>query len=195
MVATSRLCGRGFQDKSTWWLKKTSPTAKRNSQHVCMHWSVQKGWRVYKRDAVRAFLQCKKLDRRVCMEPPPEAGEDPNYVWECISSVYGLGDAPRWWTDGVITAFQVEEARSMPGDRCTWMFLIRKEIFLNGKKVQRHKVWVWCSFHVGDFRYSAAAENMDSLEAILLKNFKMGDAEKDDFIFCASTSSIWSQSN
>ena len=94
MRACSRLCGRGFEDKH-WWIQRVSPTARRHIQRMCTHKSVQRQWAVWTRDARRAFLQVKVLDRRVCIKPPPEANEGPDVLWELQVPVYGIGDALR----------------------------------------------------------------------------------------------------
>lgn len=91
VTATSRLCARGFRD-AHWWIKKSSPTVRRHTQRCLQHESVQRNWRVCTRDARRAFLQVEKLLRRVCMEPPREAGEGPDTVWLLLKPVYGIGD-------------------------------------------------------------------------------------------------------
>ena len=46
-------------------------------------------------DIKTAFLQSKKLDRLVYLDPPKEANVPPGYIWKLSKCVYGLTDASR----------------------------------------------------------------------------------------------------
>ena len=42
------------------------------------------------------------------IQPPPEACEPDGTVWQACCGIYGLGDAPKWWTNSVkIVEFSV----------------------------------------------------------------------------------------
>ena len=48
-------------------------------------------------DMRTAFLQSKKLDQLVYLDPPKEVNVPPGYIWELSKCVYGLTGASRSW--------------------------------------------------------------------------------------------------
>ena len=180
MTATSRLCARGFQD-SHWWIRKSSPTVRRHTQRCLQHESVQRNWKVCTRDARRAFLQVEKLLRRVCVEPPPEANEDPGVVWLLLKPVYGIGDAPREWTDSCIDACKKAGGVQVLGDKCAFLFFRKTE---NPDGSQGEELWGWVCFHMDDFKISSSDADFDKFEQFLLDRFEMGARKEENFEFC-----------
>ena len=113
------------------------------------------------------------------LEPPPEANEPPDVVWQCLRPVYGLGDAPNWWSTDVAMTCEKTNGMCLLGDKCTWLFRRKKNKY--DKKTAKWNVdieiWGWISYHVDDFKCSSALEDHGKLDLTLLNAYEMGPEE------------------
>lgn len=62
--------------------------------------AVQQDMDIDKIDISQAFVQSEDLKpgSQLYLIPPPEANEDPSYVWKLVKPLYGLSIAPRAWS-------------------------------------------------------------------------------------------------
>ena len=68
--------------------------------------AVQHRRHLRKWDVSQAFTQSNKLAVPIYVRPPPGAEDDPDVVWELIRPLYGLGIAPKAWSDTLIKFIQ-----------------------------------------------------------------------------------------
>ena len=54
-------------------------------------------------DVSQAFVQSDKLAIPIYCRPPPGTESDPNVVWKLVRPLYGLGIAPKAWSDTLIS--------------------------------------------------------------------------------------------
>ena len=59
------------------------------------------GFKISTKDVRSAFLQGKRLERTVYVEPPCEM-KKPFVIWKLKKAAYGLGDAARNWYESVL---------------------------------------------------------------------------------------------
>ena len=120
----TRLVVCGFEDFQRPSVDTYSPTTSRTGQHLLLSTAVGRSWFLESFDISTAFLQGQSLSnvttksgdqRRAGMIPPrdcwdlareivevddfafPASGDELRLAWELYPSVYGLGDAPRFF--------------------------------------------------------------------------------------------------
>lgn len=93
----ARLVARGFQDKDAENLRNDSPTCSKEGLRVALAIMASNHWVCKSMDIKTAFLQSKKLERQVYLNPPKEANVPQGYIWKLSKCVYGLTDASRSW--------------------------------------------------------------------------------------------------
>ena len=78
-----------------------SPTVKRPSVKIMMCLATQHKWQVKCQDVTSAFLQAKKLERDIFVQPPPECGYTEPTLWKLLRPMYGLDEASFLWYETV----------------------------------------------------------------------------------------------
>lgn len=98
----ARLVARGYEETESY--RKDSPTVCKSTVRVLLSIAASMGWIVKTTDIKSAFLQGRKLDRRVFLKPPKEAGVAVGKIWELKHCLYGLNDAAREFYFSVVEA-------------------------------------------------------------------------------------------
>lgn len=173
--ATARLCAHGFRD-TDWWVRRSSPTARRETKRVGFTITLREGWRAFSLDATRAFLQTKLLSRNVCMTPPPQANVPAGYVWLLLKPVYGLNDAAHGWYVEFRGHVLFLGFVSVPGDQCTYV------IFLHAPG-KASRCMGWMCVHVDDTLFSIHPAWLDWFVVTLRRRVVFGDIDADSFTF------------
>ena len=78
-----------------------SPTVKRDSVKMMMALAAANKWQVKCQDVTSAFLQAKKLERKIYVIPPPECGYTEPTLWKLIRPMYGLDEASFLWYETI----------------------------------------------------------------------------------------------
>ena len=122
--AKARLVALGFQDADLGQVRTESPTASRRARSLWIQKTVNQRWKMCKADAKGAFLQGRRLDREVAVEPVPELREAyglrDDEVLLLTKAVYGLVDAPREWWLCLDAHFQENGWMVIGTEPCTW---------------------------------------------------------------------------
>jgi len=95
----ARLVARGFEEDES--IQKNSPTVCKSSVRVILAVAASRNWVVKTTDIKSAFLQGKKLERNVFLDPPREACEPEGKIWKLNHCLYGLNDAARQFYQSV----------------------------------------------------------------------------------------------
>jgi len=98
-----------------------SPTVDRHSIKLTLSVAANAKWRVRTMDVLAAFLQGRKIDRIVHVEPPKEfkkAGQ----VWRLRKGLYGLREASRLWFKELSADLESRGGQKMLGDKAVFLF-------------------------------------------------------------------------
>ena len=87
----ARMGARGYEEKDK--VPSDSPTVEKGNIRLLLTICQSKGWEVESSDVKSAFLQGRKLDRKVTLKPPKEANVARGILWELNVALYGLDDA------------------------------------------------------------------------------------------------------
>ena len=87
----ARLCARGFEEIGD--IPSDSPTVDKPNIRLLLLIAASHGWTIKLCDVKSAFLQGRKLERKVILTPPREAGVQRGKLWELQVALYGLDDA------------------------------------------------------------------------------------------------------
>ena len=87
----ARLVARGYEEPGN--VPSDSPTVEKANIRLMLTICQSKGWTVESSDVKSAFLQGRKLQRKVTLKPPREANVQKGTLWELNVALYGLDDA------------------------------------------------------------------------------------------------------
>ena len=89
----ARLVARGFEETQDF--RTDSPSCSKERLRVAISIIAAFGWTINSLDIKTAFLQGKKIEREIIVQPPKEANT--TNLWKLSKTVYGLADASRSW--------------------------------------------------------------------------------------------------
>ena len=101
----ARLVARGFEDQEN--VQKDSPTIGKMAFRAVITVAGSMEWEIKTTDIKSAFLQGKKLEREVYIQPPVEAGT--KNLWKLKRCLYGLNDAARQFYQSVVECLKLLE--------------------------------------------------------------------------------------
>lgn len=136
----ARLVARGFEEEFD--IPRDSPTVGKGGLKIFLTITASKFWDVKTTDIKSAFLQGKKLDRDVYLQPPKESITPVGMIWKLKHCLYGLKDGARQFYLSV-----KEELDKLGFEQCSVdpaLFCYRKDGRLHG---------IICS-HVDDFLHA-----------------------------------------
>ena len=93
-ILKARLCMRGDREPDKESIRADSPTAHKDSLKLALAIAANENWDIISADIRSAFLQGKRLDRKVYVVPPPEAHLK-GVLWLLEKAAYGLVDGSR----------------------------------------------------------------------------------------------------
>lgn len=79
-----------------------APTPPMEAVRMMLSHAAQHHRHLRKWDVRQAFTQSNKLAVPIYVRPPPGIEDDPDIVWELVRPLYGLGIAPKAWSDTLI---------------------------------------------------------------------------------------------
>ena len=163
----ARLVARGYEEVGEF--RKDSPTICKSSLRVLLCIAASKGWQVKTTDIKSAFLQGRKLERKVFLKPPKEAQVNEGTIWELNHCLYGLNDASREFYFSVVEAMKevgCQQSRLDPA-----LFYFSKNGCLMGIMAS----------HVDDFLHAGESEFGEHIMRKLRDRFLAGKIEVGNF--------------
>ena len=149
--------------------KIDSPTVKRTSVKILMTLAAQYGWEVKCQDVTSAFLQSKKLVRKIFVQPPKEMGYEEAILWLLIRPMYGLDEASYLWYETLRDAFLDKGGKKALTDPALFYF------HQDGVLIGLVAIWV-------DDVFSAGNELFQELVMTpITEQFKFGTFHAGDF--------------
>ena len=94
-IVKARLVARGYEEDNK-EIRSDSPTCQKDHIRMTLLLAVSNQWVLHSLDIKAAFLQGKKIDRELYVQPPKDFRE-PGVLWKLNKVVYGLCDASRNW--------------------------------------------------------------------------------------------------
>jgi len=85
-----------------------APTPPQEAVRYIFSHAVQNNRNLEKLDAVQAFTQANKLETPIYVMPPKGAEADSDTIWKLIRPLYGLGIAPKQWSDTLIEFLTIQ---------------------------------------------------------------------------------------
>ena len=166
----ARLCVRGDQEKDDNSIKKDSPTVDRATVKTLFAVAASNNWKVKTIDVTAAFLQGKKIERKVLVRPPMEYRRQ-DEVWQLEKGLYGLKEASMLWFKEVTEFFTANGCQVLTGDLAAFVFHHDGELV--GMVV----------IHVDDITLTGKEEWLDSITRELKVRFKISKEVMGDFIY------------
>ena len=77
-----------FQDEEAEFIRNDCPTCAKESLRIILTVICSFGWRINSMDVKTAFLQGKRFERTVYVEPPVEAEEVQGVLWKLNKCVW-----------------------------------------------------------------------------------------------------------
>ena len=169
VVVKARLVAKGFQDENSTTVRSDSPTCSKESLRVVLAVIATNGWECNSLDVKTAFLQGKKLEREVFLDPPKKAEVLKGKIWKLNKCVYGLSDASR-----------------------EWYLTVRQELKHLGGRVSKHDqaIFTWhdrsrlsgvIATHVDDFCWAGTKEFQSKVIGSIRKVFRIKSEESQCF--------------
>ncbi len=117
----ARLVVQGNLDNGVQETPSDSPTVDRHSVKLVLSVAASSKWRVRTMDMSAAFLQGRKIDRIVHVEPPKEF-KKVGQVWRLRKGLYGLREASRLWFEELSTDLEKRGGQKMLDDEAVFLF-------------------------------------------------------------------------
>jgi len=117
----ARLVVQGNLDYGVQNTPTDSPTVDRHSVKLILSVASNNKWKVRSMDVSAAFLQGRKIDRVVHVEPPKEF-KRPGYVWRLRKGLYGLRGASRLWYEELSKDLEARGGKKMIGEPACFLF-------------------------------------------------------------------------
>jgi len=109
-----------------------SPTLERHSVKLVLSVAASNKWRVKTMDVSAAFLQGRKINRIVHVEP--KEFKKVGQVWRLRKGLDGLREALRLWFEELSTDLEMRGGQEMLGDEAVFLFF-RKDELVGGVRV------------------------------------------------------------
>ena len=164
----ARLVARGFQEIDQ--PQADSPTVAKESFKMFMALAANSKFDVVSMDIRAAFLQAKKLDRDVYMEPPKDIKKE-GKIWKLLKPLYGLDDASRKFWLTVKEELKNLGLRTVPGDEAFY--------FEN----RENKLIGFVLSHVDDFTVAGTDEFIEKIVSGISRKFTVSKIERGKFRF------------
>ena len=166
----TRLVCRGNEAKLEDLTQKVdSPTVKRESVKLMMALAANNKWEVKCQDVTSAFLQAKKLERDIYVQPPIECEYKTPTLWKLVRPMYGLDEASFLWYETIRDYLRERGCKSPVSDPA--FFYWHKDGKLEGILT----TWV-------DDIFSCGSENFKKeVMEPLTSRFKFGAFHQGDF--------------
>ena len=130
-------------------------------------------------DVSAAFLQGKKIDRIVHVEPPKEC-KKAGIVWRLRKGLYGLREASRLWFEELSAYLEAKGGQKMLGDEAVFLFFRHDKL-----------VGIVC-VHVDDIIATGDQQFHDEVVDEIKKRFKISKDQEGNFTYTGM--SIWTDS-
>ena len=166
----ARLCVRGDQEQDDHNIKKDSPTVDRATVKTLFAISATQKWKIKTIDVTAAFLQGKKIERKVHVRPPAEYRRE-GEVWELQKGLYGLKEASMLWFKEVTAFFKDNGGQALTGDLAAFVF------HQNGQLIGLVVI------HVDDITLSGEDDWLQKITAELRSRFKISKEMMGDFVY------------
>jgi len=166
----ARLVVQGNLDNGVQETPSDSPTVDRHSVKLALSVAASLKWRVRTMDVSAAFLQGRKINRVVHVEPPKEF-KKAGRVWRLRKGLYGLREASTLWFEELSAHLEKRGGQKMLGDDAVFLF------FRNGKLVGIVCVHVDDIIATGDEQFHT--EVIDEIK----KRFKISKDQEGNFTY------------
>lgn len=161
----ARLVARGFQEKIK--CCNDSPTVEPETIRILLQLALVNDWKVRSMDITTAYLQGRKIQRRVLLEPPEEYNN--GKLWLLKKTVYGLQDAAKEWYQSLkeqLVKLDLFQSKFDPT-----LFFHIKERKLEGA----------LCFHVDDILWIGSSRFEQNIIKSLKEVFQIGTCMEDNF--------------
>jgi len=172
----ARLVVQGNLDGGIQETPSDSPTVDRHSVKLALSIAACKKWKVRTMDVSAAFLQGKKIDRIVHVEPPQEC-KKPGVVWRLKKGLYGLREASRLWFEELSAYLEKKGGQKMLGDEAVFLFFRQDKL-----------VGIVC-VHVDDIIATGDQKFHEEVVEEIKKRFKISKDQEGNFTYTGM--SIW----
>ena len=115
----SRLVVRGFQEAEH--PRSDSPTLSKESLKMMMSIAANEGWKIQSLDVKNAYLQGKKINREVFVQPPADYAK-PGKLWKLLKNVYGTYDGARSFFLSMDESLKELKCQQVTGDDALYIF-------------------------------------------------------------------------
>ena len=160
---------RGFQDRDVGNIRNASLACSKEGLHIALAIMASNHWMCKSMDIKTAFLQSKKLDQLVYLDPPKEANVPLGYIWKLSKCVYRLTDAWR-----------------------SWYLTLREELLKSGAVVSKYDqaIFTWyfgnklhgiIATHINDFCFAGSEIFQTRVMDRLRRLFKIKSEEVAEF--------------
>ena len=95
VITKARLVVRGYEESDK-DIRSDSPTCMKENVRMLLAVAAAMNWNIMSLDVKAAFLQGKRIERKLYVIPPKDYRKD-NVIWQLNKVVYGLCDASRSW--------------------------------------------------------------------------------------------------
>ena len=164
----ARLVARGFEEDED--IASDSPTIEKCNLRLVLVFAASYGWIIESSDVKSAFLQGRKLERDVIVQPPKEAKLPKGKLWKLQVPLYGLNDASLQF---------FLKCRDILLELGCFQCLVDPALFF--KRNTRNELIGVMALHVDDFLHCGTEEFVREVPRKLAAIFKMGRTEQKVF--------------
>ena len=158
---------------------RDSPTVDRHSVKLAISVAANEKWRVRTMDVSAAFLQGRRINRVVHVEPPKEF-KTAGRVWRLRKGLYGLREASRLWFEELSADLENRGGQKMLGDEAVFLFFRNEKL-----------VGIVC-VHVDDIIATGDAQFHEEVVDKIKKRFKISKDQEGNFTYTGMA--IWTDS-
>ena len=167
----ARLCIRGDLEKGKESIRADSPTASKETLKLGLIISANEGFTVKSADIKSAYLQGKKLQRKIYVRPPPEAKAE-GKLWLLLQGAYGIMDGGRLFYLQLAEKLEELGLHKVHSDGA--MFVYVKDNKLQGLVLS----------HVDDLLLAGNSTFKTEVEEKLKEFFTFSKIEENSFNYC-----------
>ena len=167
----ARLCIRGDLERGKESIRADSPTASKETLKLGLIIAANEGFEPKSADIKSAYLQGKKLQRRIYVRPPPEAKAE-GKLWLLLQGAYGIMDGGRLFYLQLAEKLEDLGLHKVHSDGA--MFTYVKDQKLQGLVIS----------HVDDLILAGNATFKEEVEDKLKEFFTFSKIEEKSFTYC-----------
>ena len=167
----ARLCIRGDLEREKDKVRSDSPTAGKDTIKIALSIAANEGFKIKSADITSAYLQGLDLQRKIYVQPPPEAKKS-GKLWLLKKASYGVSDGGRLFNLRLVQELKKLGMHQVHADGTLFTYV--KEGKLNGLIVS----------HVDDLLMMGNEQFEKEIEMRLPDVFKFSKVEQTSFKYC-----------